>query len=79
MLGVTRYVDSHNRDILMLTGLSLEQATKFAKTMGFSQQCIPSAADTIMKLYQIFIEKDALLIEINPMAEDSLGRGKATR
>ena len=36
---------------------------------------MPSAADTMMKLYQIFVEKDALLIEINPMAEDSLGRG----
>ena len=56
-------------------GLSLEQATKFARTMGFSESCVPSAADTMMKLYGIFIEKDALLIEINPMAEDSLGRG----
>ena len=59
----------------ILLGLSLEQATNFARTMGFSESCVPSAADTMMKLYQIFIEKDALLIEINPMAEDSLGRG----
>ena len=44
--------------------------------MGFSESCVPSAANTMMKLYQIFIEKDALLIEINPMAEDSLERGK---
>ena len=43
--------------------------------MGFSESCIPAAADTMMKLYKIFIERDALLIEINPMAEDSLGRG----
>ena len=49
---------------------------RFAKTMGFSENCIPSAADTIMRLYNLFIEKDALLIEINPMAEDSLGRGE---
>jgi succinyl-CoA synthetase beta subunit len=49
---------------------------KFARTMGFSESCVPSAADTMMKLYQIFIERDALLIEINPMAEDSLGRGR---
>ena len=53
----------------------MEQATKFARTMGFSESCIPAAADTMMKLYKIFIERDALLIEINPMAEDSLGRG----
>ncbi|XP_046853113.1 succinate--CoA ligase [ADP-forming] subunit beta, mitochondrial-like [Xenia sp. Carnegie-2017] len=55
-------------------GLSLEQASKFARTMGFSESCVPAAADAMMKLYQIFIDKDALLIEINPMAEDSLGR-----
>ena len=62
--------------VVNLLGLSLEQATNFARTMGFSESCVPSAADTMMKLYNIFIEKDALLIEINPLAEDSLGRGK---
>jgi succinyl-CoA synthetase beta subunit len=34
------------------------------------------AAQVIEKLYEVFIQKDATLIEINPMAEDSNGTGK---
>ncbi|KAK9764420.1 succinate--CoA ligase beta chain [Basidiobolus ranarum] len=39
--------------------------------MGFSSKCVDQAADTMMKLYKIFSEKDATMIEINPMAESS--------
>ncbi|TGJ85223.1 hypothetical protein E0Z10_g3550 [Xylaria hypoxylon] len=35
------------------------------------EQCIEDAKDTIQKLYQIFIEKDATQIEINPLSETS--------
>ena len=63
--------------IIFFVGLSREQAVEFARTMGFSNNCIPSAADTMLRLYSIFVEKDALLVEINPMAEDSMGRGKS--
>jgi len=52
-------------------GLSKEDALAFAKRMDFAPQCIEEAADTIMKLYQIFIERDATQIEINPLAEAS--------
>ena len=30
----------------------------------------------IQKLYNVFIENDALMVEINPMTEDSNGNGK---
>ena len=56
-------------------GLSKPDALEFAKKMGFSESCADQAADFIVRLYDLFIEKDATLIEINPMSEDVLGRG----
>ena len=45
--------------------------------MGFSEQCVDQAADWMLRLYDLFIEKDAVMVEINPMSEDLLGRGTA--
>ncbi|KAL0633501.1 succinate--CoA ligase beta chain [Maublancomyces gigas] len=50
-------------------GVTDEIATKIATDLGFSSQCIPEAADTIKKLYKVFVEKDATQIEINPLSE----------
>ena len=36
------------------------------------------AADWMIRLYDLFIEKDAVMVEINPMSEDLLGRGIIT-
>jgi succinyl-CoA synthetase beta subunit len=52
-------------------GLPREDALDFAKRMDFAPQCADEAADTICKLYQIFVERDATQIEINPLAESS--------
>ena len=56
-------------------GLSFEQALEFAKKMEFSSACQEQAADYFVKLYNIFSERDATLLEINPMSEDLMGRG----
>ena len=61
-----------------IAGLSFEQAVEFAKKMEFSPACVEQAADYFTKLYNIFIERDATLIEINPMSEDLMGRGMCT-
>jgi succinyl-CoA synthetase beta subunit len=53
------------------TGVTDDIATKIATELGFSEQCIPEAKDTIQKLYKVFIEKDATQIEINPLSETS--------
>ncbi|ORX59114.1 beta subunit of succinyl-CoA synthetase [Piromyces finnis] len=55
------------------TGLTKEIALDTAKKMGFTEKCVPQAADTFLKLYKIFIEKDATMVEINPMAENNNG------
>ncbi|KAK8107680.1 uncharacterized protein PG998_009693 [Apiospora kogelbergensis] len=55
----TTYIDIN-------VGVTNEMARDIATKLGFSEQCIEDAKDTIQKLYQIFLEKDATQIEINP-------------
>ncbi len=49
-------------------GLSDDTTTDFAKSLGFTGKQINQAKDIFKKLYQFFIEKDALMVEINPLA-----------
>ncbi|KAK6825108.1 hypothetical protein PG995_015304 [Apiospora arundinis] len=60
----TTYIDIN-------VGVTNEMARDIATKLGFSEQCIEDAKDTIQKLYQIFLEKDATQIEINPLSETS--------
>jgi succinyl-CoA synthetase beta subunit len=60
----TTYIDIHK-------GVTDDVARKIATDLGFSEQCIEDAKDTIQKLYKIFMEKDATQIEINPLSETS--------
>ncbi|KAI1461129.1 beta subunit of gdp-forming succinate-CoA ligase [Annulohypoxylon moriforme] len=60
----TNYID-------IKTGVTDEIARDIATKLGFSEQCIEDAKDTIQKLYKIFTEKDATQIEINPLSETS--------
>ncbi|XP_075235430.1 succinyl-coenzyme A synthetase beta subunit, ADP-forming [Lycorma delicatula] len=53
-------------------GLSKEQAVNIAVKVGLSEKK-DQTADMLLKLYDLFIKKDASLIEINPYAEDSSG------
>ncbi|CAG8952081.1 hypothetical protein HYFRA_00000818 [Hymenoscyphus fraxineus] len=60
----TTYIDIHK-------GVTDAIARKISVDLGFSEQCIEDAKDTIQKLYKIFMEKDATQIEINPLSETS--------
>ncbi|KAJ1338230.1 succinyl-CoA synthetase beta subunit [Microdochium nivale] len=60
----TTYIDIN-------TGVTDEIARDVATKLGFSEQCVEEAKNTIQKLYQIFVEKDATQIEINPLSETS--------
>eukprot|EP00128_Syssomonas_multiformis_P010934 Colp12_sorted_trinity150504_noHs@28879 len=55
-------------------GLSAEQARKVAQQMGFTPGSVDAAVRNMLKLYDLFIQKDATMVEINPMAEDSEGK-----
>merc|ERR1711939_510810 len=61
---ITTYIDIDK-------GVTDETARDIATKLGFSEQCIEDAKDTIQRLYKIFREKDSTQIEINPLSETS--------
>ena len=55
-------------------GLSKETALQVASKLGFKTENAQSeAADTFIRLYKIFKDKDATQIEINPLGETADG------
>jgi len=55
-------------------GLTHGEGVELAQKLGFkTQQSQRDAADTFVRLYRIFKDKDATQIEINPMAETEDG------
>ncbi|PXF46803.1 Succinate--CoA ligase [ADP-forming] subunit beta, mitochondrial [Gracilariopsis chorda] len=58
----------------MVEGLTKADAEKCARALGFANQhAIDKAIDQVEKLYSLFIEKDATLVEVNPIAETPEG------
>ncbi len=62
--------------INVITGLTRDEACKFAKELLFEGEEINQAADIFIKLYKAFREKDCLMIEINPLATIKNSEGK---
>lgn len=56
-------------------GLTPAQAKDLATKLGFSKKSVDPAAAMFQQLYKLFIEKDATMVEINPMAESANGEG----
>jgi succinyl-CoA synthetase beta subunit len=50
-------------------GVTPELAREVAESLGFSSKAVPQAADQVQKLYQLFTDRDATQIEINPLSE----------
>ncbi|CAH2099887.1 unnamed protein product [Euphydryas editha] len=55
----------------IVTGITDEQIARVIEKIGL-QEHASEATDMIKKMYDLFLKKDALLIEINPYAEDAL-------
>lgn len=51
-------------------GLTKEQAEKVARAVGLEEH-LADTTKMLLNLYDMFVKKDALLVEINPYAEDS--------
>jgi succinyl-CoA synthetase beta subunit len=68
----------HTLPVNINKGLQLSDAKELARKIGFMGKCVDEAADTFMKLYKIFTEKDATLIEINPLAEVKMDDNQVT-
>ncbi|XP_077872122.1 succinate--CoA ligase [ADP-forming] subunit beta, mitochondrial isoform X1 [Ictidomys tridecemlineatus] len=57
----------------IIEGIKKEQAVRLAQKMGFPPNIVDSAAENMVKLYNLFLKYDATMVEINPMVEDSDG------
>ncbi|XP_013392654.2 succinate--CoA ligase [ADP-forming] subunit beta, mitochondrial [Lingula anatina] len=78
-IDIEEYAREHPQGIIkepidITTGIRKEQALSVAEQLGFSEGRKDEAADYIMKLYHMFLDLDASLIEINPLAEDIKGK-----
>lgn len=56
------------------TGVTTEQASRVAEKLGFSETSIAEATDMIKRLYDSFLNNDAVMLEINPFVEDTTGK-----
>ncbi|XP_070074080.1 succinate--CoA ligase [ADP-forming] subunit beta, mitochondrial [Drosophila takahashii] len=54
------------------TGLTCEQAQKIVKKVGLGGEGEDTHVQMLLNLYDLFVKKDALLVEINPYAEDAM-------
>ena len=64
-----------NRLFLSFLGLDLETAINFAERIGFPDSNKEETAHLFMKLYNVFLENDCTLLEINPFTELNDGGG----
>ncbi len=55
--------------------LCKDQAVNFVRKLGFPESIIMEAADELCSLYDLFIENDALQVEVNPFATISKSNG----
>uniref|UniRef100_A0AC34GNQ8 Succinate--CoA ligase [GDP-forming] subunit beta, mitochondrial n=1 Tax=Panagrolaimus sp. ES5 TaxID=591445 RepID=A0AC34GNQ8_9BILA len=59
----------HKTPIDINTGISDNDAKKIAKFLEFPDSLIPTVAEQVKRLYELFLEVDATQLEINPLAE----------
>merc|ERR1712025_1492021 len=57
----------------VVEGLSAEGARKVAVQLGIHESKVDEVSQILMNLYQLFVTKDASMVEINPFAEDNKG------
>ncbi|HEX8304180.1 MAG TPA: ADP-forming succinate--CoA ligase subunit beta [Jatrophihabitans sp.] len=56
-----------------MTGVDQALATEILTQANFPAEVIDSTAETVVKLWQTFVEQDATLVEINPLARLASG------
>lgn len=57
-------------------GLNETDAINYVKSLNYKGDQIEQAKDIIMKIYKAFVENDALMIEINPLATIKKNNGE---
>ncbi|XP_030374860.1 succinate--CoA ligase [ADP-forming] subunit beta, mitochondrial isoform X2 [Scaptodrosophila lebanonensis] len=56
----------------IIKGLTEEQACKIVDKVGLGGDSADEHVQMLLNLYKLFVNKDALLVEINPYAEDAM-------
>ncbi|XP_032596235.1 succinate--CoA ligase [ADP-forming] subunit beta, mitochondrial isoform X2 [Drosophila grimshawi] len=56
----------------IVEGLTKEQACRMIEKVGLGGAGADEHIEMLMNLYKLFVKKDALLVEINPYAEDAM-------
>lgn len=64
----------HTLRINPLNGLDDDEAAQAARQIGIPEGSVPAAVAALQGLYRCFVEKDAMLAEINPLALTADGR-----
>jgi succinyl-CoA synthetase beta subunit len=54
-------------EINPLTGIDEEKATEIARAAGFPDELLPKITPVITRLWSVFKEEDATLVEVNPL------------
>jgi len=57
----------------IMNGLDLEGAKQVASAIGVQAAKVDEVANVLLSLYELFLSKDASMVEINPFAEDNTG------
>merc|ERR1712158_60083 len=57
----------------VVEGLSVEGSKDVAVKLGIHDSKVDEVAQILMNLYELFVSKDASMVEINPFAEDNSG------
>jgi len=58
----------------IIKGINRDQATQVAKFLKFQGNQIKVVEDMVLNLYKLFTEKDATLVEVNPLIETNEGQ-----
>ena len=59
--------------ISAVSGIDKEKAVEIAKAGGFPAELVDAVADVFVKLYRVFKEEDATLVEVNPLVLTAQG------
>jgi succinyl-CoA synthetase beta subunit len=55
-------------------GMTKAKAREVAAALGFGEEKVGAAATQVQRLYEMFVNKDATLLEVNPLVETTDGR-----
>ena len=63
-------------DIISLPGITDAETSKVADALGLGGDQREQLKSAVSKLYNLFVKYDSTLLEINPLAELTDGRGR---